>query len=195
MEEQKHNQTQNGLEWLTIPIKQSGKFGQKINESKVLNNIWRKKHWKSLTQNYNKAPFFEQLEKILKPLYMESEPSEYLSEINLSFIKIINGFLNIDTEIINSKNLILKGDKNERILNICNQLNVDKYISGPAAKKYFDEELFKRSGINVSFLNYNDYPEYNQLFGKFEHNVSILDLLFNKGKEAKFYMKSFINAN
>ena len=38
-------------------------------------------------------------------------------------------------------------------------------------------------------MDYSDYPEYPQLFGEFEHNVSILDLLFNMGDQAIQYMK------
>jgi hypothetical protein len=40
-------------------------------------------------------------------------------------------------------------------------------------------------------MNYEGYPEYQQLYPPFEHGVSILDLIFNKGPEMKKYMLSF----
>ena len=64
-------------------------------------------------------------------------------------------------------------------------------MSGPAAKNYIQEELFANAGIKLEWMNYSGYPEYTQLSEKFEHGVSILDLIFNEGTEAKKYMKSF----
>lgn len=37
-------------------------------------------------------------------------------------------------------------------------------------------------------MDYSGYKEYNQLFGDFEHGVSILDLIFNEGRGAKEFI-------
>jgi hypothetical protein len=37
-------------------------------------------------------------------------------------------------------------------------------------------------------MDYSGYPEYKQLFGEFEHTVSILDLIFNVGNDSSFYV-------
>lgn len=63
------------------------------------------------------------------------------------------------------------------------------YYSGPAARGYLDEAAMARQGIRVVWFDYDGYPEYPQLWGTFVHNVSILDLLFNCGKDAARYMK------
>ena len=39
-------------------------------------------------------------------------------------------------------------------------------------------------------MDYSGYPEYPQLFGEFEHGVTVLDLIFNEGPNARQYMKS-----
>jgi hypothetical protein len=44
-------------------------------------------------------------------------------------------------------------------------------------------------GIQVSWFDYSGYPEYPQLWGDFTHHVTILDLLFNCGKEAHRHMR------
>ena len=64
---------------------------------------------------------------------------------------------------------------------MCLQSNADTYVSGPSAKDYIDTKLFSMSGVNVEFKSYSNYKEYEQLWGAFHHNVSIIDLLFNCG--------------
>jgi hypothetical protein len=65
----------------------------------------------------------------------------------------------------------------------------DEYVSGPAAKEYIDENLFKNAEISLTWMNYEGYPEYNQLNPPFVHGVSILDLIFNEGDNAPNFMK------
>jgi hypothetical protein len=54
-----------------------------------------------------------------------------------------------------------------------------------------DESLFRQEGIEVEWMDYSGYPEYRQMFPPFEHGVTILDLIFNEGPNAKNFMKSF----
>ena len=54
-----------------------------------------------------------------------------------------------------------------------------------------DESLFAKENIQVHYYDYSGYPVYNQLHGDFDHAVSILDLLFCEGPDAKKYMKTF----
>lgn len=187
--------TQNGAQWISIPVEVKGKYFQKINETKVSDRNWRLKHWDSIRHNYSKAPFFKEYAEIFEELYLNNQ-EEYLSEINISFINEINKILSIETEIIWSKDLDLRGDKSEKLLNICLDLEGTDYYSGPSAKNYMDVELFEKNGINVHWFDYSGYPEYNQMFGEFDHEVSILDLIFNEGPTAKNFMKSFnLSAN
>jgi hypothetical protein len=64
-------------------------------------------------------------------------------------------------------------------------------VSGPSAKNYLSEEFLGEAGIRLTWMNYDDYPEYPQLYPPFVHQVSIVDLIFNTGEMAKKYMKSF----
>ena len=74
-------------------------------------------------------------------------------------------------------------------MDLCKQMGASEYISGPSAKNYIDENAFAEQGIKVSWFDYSGYPEYAQLWGEFVHGVSILDLLFNCGKDAPKYMR------
>lgn len=182
--------TQNGAQWISIPVEVKGKYFQKINETKVSDPSWGQKHWNSIRHNYSKAPFFKEYAEIFEELYLNNQ-EEYLSKINIAFIEAINKILGIETEIIWSKDLDLRGDKSEKLLNICLDLQGTDYYSGPAAKNYMDVELFEKNGVHVHWFDYSGYPEYNQMFGEFDHEVSILDLIFNEGPAAKNFMKSF----
>jgi glutaredoxin-related protein len=64
-----------------------------------------------------------------------------------------------------------------------------EYVSGPAAKDYVDRKIFEDMDIKLTWFDYADYPEYPQLWGKFTHGITILDLLFNCGKDSPHYMK------
>ena len=181
--------TSNGLIWLSIPIETKGHISEnkKINEVKVINNSWRKKHWKSIQNSYSKSPYFKDYKEIFEQLYLSSNET-YLSKINYKFILAINNILMINTKISYSSDYILEGDKNERIINLCKQANASKYISGPAAKDYINIELFKQENINLEWMDYSNYREYPQLYPPFVHNVSILDLIFNCGKDSLNYI-------
>ena len=45
------------------------------------------------------------------------------------------------------------GDKNERLIQICKQLNCNYYISGPSAKTYIDVKAFNENHILLFFSN------------------------------------------
>ncbi|MCT4582607.1 MAG: WbqC family protein [Flavobacteriales bacterium] len=183
--------TANGLKWMSIPVSVKGKFNQKINETLISDQDWGKKHWQLLKQVYGKAPFFNEYKDIFEKIYLNCN-FEMLSDVNVIFIDEICKLLGIETEIIFSKDLNLQGDKTEKLLNVCLDLKVTDYYSGPAAKAYMDVGLFEAKGVQVHWFDYSGYPEYSQQYGAFEHGVTILDLIFNEGVEgAKQNMKSF----
>jgi hypothetical protein len=182
--------TPQGLLWLSVPVKVKGNFFQKINETFVSDPKWGSTHWKTLTSNYSKTPFFKEYKDKFESIYLDDKLNN-LTEINLKFIKTINEILNIKTLIIDSREFILKEGKTERLVSICKDRNANAYFTGPAAKNYMDESLFQQEGIDVKYFDYSEYPEYPQLHGEFTHFVSILDLIFNTGPDSKKHMKSF----
>ena len=181
--------TSQGVQWLTIPVRREN-LEQKIEDIKITDKKWNVKHWRSLTQNYSKAKYFKEYKDIFEELYLNSN-EEHLSQINYKFIVVICKILDIKTKIRHSTEFNLIDGQTERLLGICKDCNTDVYISGPAAKDYFDEALAKKENIKVEWMNYSNYPEYQQVFEPFEHGVTILDLIFNEGENATKFMKSF----
>ena len=80
------------------------------------------------------------------------------------------------------------GDRNERLIALCKSVGADCYLSGPAAKAYLDEAVFRSAGVSVEWMDYSSYPEYPQLHGTFVHGVTVLDLLLNTGPNARTYL-------
>lgn len=182
--------TPNGLQWLTIPVEVKGKYFQKINETVISEADWAKNHWNTLKSFYSKSPHFKDYKDVFEEFYLKNE-EKYLSKVNFDLIGIINNILGIGTKISWSSDYNLVDGKTERLLNLVQQANGTEYISGPAAKDYVVEDLFKEAGIKLSWMDYSGYPEYNQLYPPFEHGVTVLDLIFNEGANARKYMKSF----
>lgn len=181
--------TSQGVQWLTIPARQEN-LEQKINETKITDKKWNIKHWRTITQNYSKAKYFKEYKDIFEELYLGCE-EEYLSQINYKFIVAICKILGITTKIRWSSEFELISGQTEKLVGICKDCNANVYISGPAAQNYFDEELARKENIQVEWMDYSGYKEYEQMFLPFEHGVSILDLVFNEGPKAKEFMKSF----
>ena len=182
--------TPQGLQWLTIPVEIKGKFFQKIKDTKITDKKWNIKHWRTISQNYSKAKYFKDYKDIFEELYLACD-EEYLSQINYKFITTINEILEIKTKLRWSSEFEILDGQTEKLLGICKDCNADIYLSGPAAKNYFDEDLAKQENIKVEWMDYSGYKEYEQLNPPFEHGVTILDLIFNEGDRAKEFMKSF----
>ena len=181
--------TPQGIQWLTIPVRQES-LDQKIKDTKISDKKWNIKHWRTISQNYSKAKYFKDYKDIFEELYLTCD-EEYLSQINYKFITTINEILEIKTKLSWSSEFELVDGQTEKLLGICKDCNADIYLSGPAAKDYFNEDLAKQENIKVEWMDYSGYKEYEQLNPPFEHGVSILDLIFNEGNRAKEFMKSF----
>lgn len=175
-----------GKQWLTVPVGQN--IARLIKDVELPNKMWQAKHWRTLQSNYRRAPCFDEIAPLLEPLYL-TETFDNLSRMNRRFIEVVCEYLEIKTVISNSWEYSIIEGKTERLADICVQAGGTEYISGPAAKSYIKESIFLERGIKLTWFDYAGYPEYPQLWGEFEHGVSILDLLFNCGKDAHRYMR------
>lgn len=175
--------TANGIQWLTVPV--HVKFEEKplIYEVKIDNTMnWRKKHLRSIKQNYSKAPFYSKYINIFEEAY--SKEWEYLVEINMFFIlKLVDCFGMNDKKIVRSSSLKIKGDRIQKLINICKIFNANIFYEGSAGRNYIDEKEFAMHGIRVEYQDYK-HPVYRQLYGDFISHLSVIDLLFNHGEES-----------
>jgi len=182
--------TREGGRWLTIPIVQKS-LQQKIQDVEAADRFWMKKHWRSIEVNYARAAYFSEYKDFFEDLYLSTR-EKYLSEINYRFLTALCGLLGIGTTLSWSRDYHLPEGRIERVVDLCQQLGANEFLSGPTARPYINEPLFTAGGIRVVWMDYQGYPEYRQLFcPPFIHEVSVIDLLLNEGaKEARRYMLS-----
>ena len=181
--------TPNGLQWLTIPVQVKGKYLQKICETEISDPGWAAEHWQTLRHNYARAKYFDEYKSIFERLYLDCVET-YLSKINHRFLTALCGLLGIKTKLVWSMEYPATGSKTERLVSLCRAAGASRYLSGPSARDYLEEDLFSAAGIKLAYMDYSGYREYEQLYPPFEHGVSILDLIFNTGPDAPKYMQS-----
>ncbi len=179
-----------GPTWLTIPVQVKGGFEQKISVTRVSTSRWAQEHWLSISHAYARAKFFDMYRDLFKDLYKRAEEMEYLSQINCMFIEAICSQLAINTRLHQSSEFVFLEGKSERLAGICRDLKADAYVSGPAARDYLKEQVFVEMGMSVEWFKYGPYQEYPQLYPPFEAAVSILDLLFATGADARQFIKA-----
>ncbi|BDD00102.1 WbqC family protein [Persicobacter psychrovividus] len=154
--------TSQGVRDLTIPMVAGNK---RHHIQKILlddRQQWRKIHWRSIKTAYGKAPFFEHYIDFLEPVFFGEQTT--LFEFNLSLLKVLFKLLGIKKEISLTDEYAKYSDS-DKIIDMRDRLQ---------PKVDYD-----KNGILVPF----PYP---QLFGnEFVSNLSVLDLLFCEGPNAR----------
>lgn len=178
--------TPRGVEWISIPVGQD--ISRRICDVALPDTDWRASHWAKIHQAYGKARHYKEVEALLGPCF-QSWSETTLTAWNRALLEAIVGYLGIKTKFTFVWEYSHSDGKTDRLVDLCRQAGAGEYISGPAAKSYLDESRFADEGVRVRWFDYSGYPEYPQLWGEFVHGVSILDLLFNCGKDAPKYMK------
>jgi hypothetical protein len=186
--------TANGPTWLTIPVATAGQFNQSIAHARCANSSWAAKHWRTLSQAYAKAPYFPAYRDLLAEVYEACAGQTLLSDINRHLLSTIVSALGLTTQIADAPELPSDNNPTMRLIDICLAVGATTYLSGPSAKNYMDISLFDAVGITVEFMDYSKYRPYPQLHGDFYPAVSILDLLFSVGPQARSYLTAPIEA-
>ena len=170
---------------LSVPLKNKESL---INELLIHDPLLSlKKHWQAIDTNYRRAKYWEYVSDELKKIY--NSEWKYLVDLNISIIKLIKNKLNIDCKILIASEIgNIEGEGSTRNLNICKILNADTYLSGTGASAYNDESSFKENNIQLAYDKFK-HPVYPQIGAFFIQNLSILDLLFNCGKDSIDYVK------
>lgn len=179
--------TPQGRLWLTISVDYKFSRQLTIRQTKIADPGWVERHFGLLREKYGGTRGFEIFGERFELLYKEAT-SPWLSAVNESFIRAICDMLGIRTQITSSSDYELEGGPVERIIGLCQQTGATTYLSGPSARNYLDESLFADAGIELRYIDYQGYREYPQRHPPFEHAVSIVDLLFNTGEEARSHL-------
>lgn len=171
--------TPQGELWLTVPLKNKE---MPINELQIANDLnWQSRHWKAIESNYRKSSFWALYSEGFEQIY--NEKWNTISLLNLALIMHIKNLLNIKTELLMASDFEWDfGSGNTRNMNIVNYLDGTIYVSGVGARNYNNETEFTENDIKLIYQDFN-HPKYEQRFGEFRPNLSIIDMLFNCGPE------------
>jgi len=178
----------NGRFWLTVPV--SVNLGDSINDIKIANDNWIKKHIKTVRINYSKAENISFFENCIVPILLDNYSN--LAKLNIELVKVISKeYFNFNTKFIKQSELETHKNGSDLILEICKKTKAKKYLSGPNGKKYLDEKSFERSNIQIEYQKNilpNDYPQLYQKKG-FINDISALDFILNTNNNWSKYYK------
>lgn len=181
--------TPQGWQWATVPV--TYRFPQKINEVKVDHTAdWGRKHLQALISAYGKAPFFDDHVDFFRDAY--SRPWTSLSDLNIHMTEYLRRKLGLGRKPTFLASRMQTGDDpTGRLIDICQALGADTYLSGRDGGRYMDLERFKAKGLRVAVQDFHP-PVYPQRFGAFVPNLSAVDLLFNCGPRS---MEKILESN
>lgn len=177
-----------GAKWLSVPIHRRG-ISTTIDQVTICyERDWVTSHCSQLRQHYRYSPFVHTylpgFSAILQLKYQS------LSDLNFALISWVAAHLSISTRIIQSSSLSCPaGSKSTRPLMFLERLGATEYLTGPNTLPYTDFSEFQRRGIKLYCKSY-DYPSYPQRALPFMDYLTILDLLFNLGDDAKYFIRS-----
>jgi len=175
--------TDQGWQWLTVPVQRKGYQSTPMWMIHIDNTKpWRRKHWKTIQTSYMACNYWSDNADWLADIYLSDDT--ILSELNFGILLNILGKLDLDhIDIKFARDYKFKGHKSDLVLDMCKKLGATKYIFGAKGRDYAKVEDFEREGIELEFQDYK-HPQYNQLHGEFIPNLSIIDLLFNEGPKS-----------
>ena len=194
--------TTNGPLALTIPTNHNTSLAMKdIRISDHAN--WRHVHWNALLSAYGESPFFEYYQDDIRPFY--EKKYEFLFDFNMEITEKMIELLDIRPKIsvtseyiqneelkvksIESEELKVKSEEFNDLANHKVQSSNHKVQSKEVQSIVdFREAIRPKKPLpDAEFESKRYYQVYEQKFG-FQPNMSILDLLFNEGNEAIFYL-------
>lgn len=160
------------------------KASQKTSLQDILfekDNKWKIKFLKTIYHAYSKSINFDKYYNILKKTLFKHT---HLVQFNMELIRIYCEHLNVKTPILQSSSLNLKNKKKEKLLlEICQILKADYYLSPEGSKNYLEKdtakEIFKNANIKIEYFDFI-HPTYTQLGTNFIAYLGILDFLFNE---------------
>ena len=152
-----------------------------IDKKKMLNLIY------SL---YHKAPFFKEVNELIKNCL---ENKSNLFEFLFEGLKNICNYIGITTEFIISSKIDIDHSlkSQDKVLALCKARNATMYINAIGGIELYDKEEFKSNNIELNFIKSN-LISYKQFNNEFVPWLSIIDvMMFNSKEKINEYINSY----
>jgi len=173
--------TAQGAQWITVPV--TYRFPQTIQEVGIAPSNWAKKQIASIEQAYAKAPYFAQSWAPIKSILQQKHTR--LPPLNTALIQALGKQLGCTAPLVIASDLpVQQDDPSQRLIDICQHLEGDAYLSGAEGRNYLQTQAFKQAGLDLFFQDVKP-PTYPQQHGDFIPYLSALDVLLNIGDDAQ----------
>lgn len=178
----------NGVNWMTLPLRDYH-LGQRIDEVMLDERTdWRSKHREILRQAYLKAPFREEMLRLVDCVFAQNTAT--VADVSRQSMLELASYFGLDkANFVSSRTLPIPGASSERVCDIVEHLKGDVYVTGHGARHYLNHGLFEGKGIAVEYMQYERIP-YPQLHSDFTPYVTALDLVANCGVEGAAFIQS-----
>lgn len=171
-----------GTLWLSVPVHRKGRGLQIIREVEIFTGTgWRRKHLRSIRQNYARAPYLEDYFPLLESIYRIEQVE--LASLNVDLIRLFWELLGLPASLRLQSDLQVQGRGTDLIVALCRRLEATSYLNFPMAREYLDANQFAQAGVDLVLKPFSP-PIYPQLWGEFLPNLSVLDLLLNCGPKS-----------
>ena len=186
--------TDKGLEFLSVPVKTAGRFGQKISEVEIASNNFISAMESKIMLHYRKAPFFQDYFPLIMDVLKTKVTEKNLAALNIGIIKLFVDILGIKTPLALSSSLNIAADRSILLADICDYFSCSSYLSPRGSSEYLwnDRKVFENRDIKVFLQDFN-HPKYRQVYEPFLPFASLCDLMLNEGPSSLNIIKSGIN--
>ena len=174
---------------ITFPVKKASQ-NKRICEIELGESKAYKKVLKTIEMAYAKSPFFSDVFPIIERSVLT--PSESIADFAANSVIEICNYLGLKREFkFSSLNFEdTKGlEKADRLIEICRQLTVHKYINAIGGQELYDKPYFEERGVQLHFIEpkLNPYPQNSS---SFIPGLSIIDIIMNNSIEHTIEMLS-----
>jgi hypothetical protein len=171
--------TKDGQLWFSVPVLRKGRGLQRINEVEIFNERgWGEKFCQRLDFSYHHAPYYPDHRPFFDDVFKKGWT--HLVGLNLAILDYVRDVLELKSAFQLNSELGVVAAGTHLLVEICRKTEANIYLSSAPGKKYIDEDMLRRAGVEVRYFKYRP-PAYPQLWGPFLPNLSIVDLLFNCG--------------
>jgi len=175
--------TDKGVARLTVPVESKGRFDQRIDRVRIYaDGRWARKYMGTLGQAYERAPFWADVERLVRP-HIEHGYTNLVS-LNLALIESIRDYLGITAPTARASSMGLDAlGGGDLLLAVCRRAGAAVYVSGPDGRNYLDTSAFNSAGLRVIYHDYV-HPIYTQQGDGFVTHLSVLDAIAHHGRAA-----------
>jgi hypothetical protein len=165
---------------LTVPVQR--RFGQPIEQVRIADGRWARRHWRSIKQSYRRAHYWPRYAPALADIY--SRDWRLLMDLDIALTRFALDVLGLTVHLVRSSTLAPTGAKTDMLVDLCRKLGTSTLRIGTGGScRYLDPATLAAAGIAVEVAGYT-HPAYHQGHGPFTAGLAVLDLILHQGPSA-----------